>query len=106
MAYALHGSGIQAKLNGAANNDTLMGRQGNDVLRGGMDEDIAAYFDLSEADASFALNPDGSLQVTLPDGVDTVNFDVETPAFGGGIDCLDIVSGIEVLEFSDGRIYL
>ncbi len=98
----LDGRGGNDTLEGGLGNDTLLGRQGNDVLRGGIGEDIAAYFDLSEADAGFALNPDGSLQVTLPDGVDTVNFDVEALAFGdlwlSFADAVARVAGVNVIE--------
>jgi Ca2+-binding RTX toxin-like protein len=76
-------------LNGGAGNDRLTGGRGNDTLDGDSGWDYAFY---SGRRADYTVSGDSASATVLHRD--------------GGIDGFDILFNVEVLEFSDGRIFL
>lgn len=79
-------------IDGSANNDRITGGRGNDTIIGGQGWDTAIYSG-ARSEYSVVRNADGSVSITHL-------------ASAGGVDGSDIVSGVEVLEFTDGRLFL
>lgn len=77
-------------IDGGAQNDRMMGERGNDTIDGGYGWDTAIYSG-RQADYTVTRNADGSTTVLHN---------------GGGIDGIDLVLNVEVLQFSDGRMFL
>lgn len=77
-------------LDGGLGNDRFIGGRGNDTISGGNGWDTAIY---SSARSQYTVtaNVDGSTSVRHN---------------SGGADGIDLLTGIEVLEFSDGRLFL
>lgn len=75
---------------GLGGNDRITGGRGNDTIFGGTGWDTALY----------SGNRSDYTVTTRADGTTTVLHN------GGGIDGLDIVQCVEVLEFANGRIFL
>ncbi|MCX7273047.1 MAG: Ig-like domain-containing protein [Burkholderiales bacterium] len=67
-------------LSGGAGNDSLTGGAGDDRLDGGSGLDVARY-DSARAASSFVRLASGDIQVSGPDGVDTLH-DIERAVFG------------------------
>lgn len=85
----IDGGASRDNIDGGLGNDRITGGSGNDTITGGGGWDAALY---SGNRAAYTI-------VTRTDGTTTV-------LHNGGTDGFDIVSGIEVLEFADGRVYL
>ncbi|MFN3825393.1 MAG: alkaline metalloproteinase, partial [Pseudorhodobacter sp.] len=78
-------------LYGGAGNDRLIGGRGNDTLDGGLGWDTAIYSGRM-ADYDVQANADGTTSVFHSRGTRE--------------DGIDLLVSIEVLEFSDGRMFL
>jgi hypothetical protein len=87
----LAGGALADTLNGMGGNDMLYGNGGNDTIDGGAGSDTAWYTGL-RADYSVVRNANGTVTVT----------DLR----GGSPDGTDTLTGVEKLDFADGRISL
>jgi len=93
---SLFGDSNANNLVAAQGNDTLNGGAGNDTLNGGLGYDIAAFSGNKAAyTISAATTVNGSYNYTVTDNVAS-----------DGNDGVDTVSGIELLQFSDGTTAL
>ena len=77
-------------IDGGAQNDRITGGRGNDTIDGGYGWDTAIYSG-TRAQYSVTGNPDGTTTIIHN---------------GGGSDGIDLLLNIEVLQFSDGRLFL
>jgi Ca2+-binding RTX toxin-like protein len=86
----IDGGAGRDQIDGGAGNDRITGGRGNDVINGGLGWDTA-IFSAARAQYTVTANADGSTSVLHT---------------GGGIDGVDLLTNIEVLQFSDGRLFL
>ena len=85
-ADRLQGEDGNDTLNGGAGNDTLDGGAGNDTLDGGSGTDTAV-FSGARAQSSITHNPDGTVTISGPNGVDLLK-DVRFAQFDDGVEML------------------
>lgn len=82
----LDGAAERDKLQGGSGNDTLIGGTGNDTLDGGSGTD-AALFSGTRAQSTITRNPDGTVTVAGPDGIDLIE-NVRFLQFDDGMEAL------------------
>jgi Ca2+-binding RTX toxin-like protein len=86
----IDGGAGRDQIDGGLGNDRITGERGNDVINGSYGWDTAIYSG-RRADYTVTENADGTTSVLHR---------------SGGIDGIDLVLNIEVLQFSDGRLFL
>ena len=87
---SIDGSAGRDQIDGGAGNDRITGGRGNDSIDGGSGWDTA-IFSARRADYTVTASANGSTTVLHS---------------GGGLDGIDLLNNIEVLQFSDGRLFL
>ena len=89
----LGGGGGSDTINGGGGSDTITGGGGNDTIDGGGGGDVAVF---SGPRANYAIN----LDVPVAGQVQVVH------SGGAGADGTDVLSNVEVLQFTDGLVLL
>jgi Ca2+-binding RTX toxin-like protein len=89
-ADTIDGGANNDSIDGGADNDRITGGRGNDTILGGTGWDTAIY---SGARVQYTVTDLGSGRFSVLH-------------LGGGADGLDVLSGIEVLQFSSGQLFL
>ena len=87
------GAGGNDNINGGGGSDTITGGAGNDTIDGGGGGDVAVF---SGAGANYAIN----LDTPIAGQVQVVH------SSGAGADGTDVLSNVEVLQFTDGLVLL